>query len=276
MSIKVNSARKLLRDELRNNSKILDALLALQLRGNLEGFGYRLNADSAVSFKSKPTLGEFSADYRIKHSDKHSEDFTFADVGQFNTDILKLFPGLPGWEHFNSLPAFIKNNALLWMRFFEELDERYVYVLDRIPGTAVFEDYALFYLPDITPYSVNENSKGIFILVTAPFIEGGEIGKYFDFVQDLKSRNMFVGFELPGTVQDEYHMGNIDWLEGNVILAECNNDIYITDKQLLSLKMERNCSINQHHYCDRLKLPLNAIKNSITWIHQNPVRAFKQ
>jgi len=276
MNNKVNSARKLLRHELRHNPKILDALLGLQLSGNLEGFGYRLNVDSEVSFRSKPTLGEFSANYRIEHSDKHSEDFTFADIGQFNTDILKLFPGLPGWEHFNSLPAYTKNNALLWMRFFEELDERYIYVVDRIPGTAVFGDYALFYLPDITPYSVNENSKGIFILVTTFFIEGDEVGKYFDFVQDLKSRNIFVGFELPGTVQDEYQTGKFDWLEGNVILAECNDHIYVTDKQLLSLKMEKNCFINQHHHCDRLKLPLKAIKNSITWTYQNPVKALKQ
>jgi hypothetical protein len=254
-------AKRVLRQTLKGNKSILNELTLAQFRGQSEGAAISLDPQSKATFKTNQAVGSFYGKLTVNREEHHCETFEFDDLGQFNSEILKLYPGL-GFRH--ESPFFsddIKNQAVQWMCFFEEAGITYDIKQSTISELHFYGSYILFYLPDVRPYSINECSGGVYIAIMSADIPVDRYNAYFDVIDDLRSSNVFVGYALPHAAT-EFTMEGNSWLDGNMIIAEAGGRYFVTDKQFLSLNLYFPESDMGALNTSRLKLPVASINSA--------------
>lgn len=254
-------AKRLLRQTLRKNKSILNELAMAQFRGYPEGTSIFLDPQSKATFKTNQDVGSFYGKLTINREEHHCETFEFEDLGQFNSEILKLYPGLNFSHESSILSDEIKNQAKQWMCFFEEAGITYDIKQSTLSELHFYGSYILFYLPDVRSFSINERAGGVYIAIMSADIPVDRYNAYLDLIDDLRSINVFIGHALPD-VSTEFAIDGYSWLDGNMIIAEAGGEYFVTDQQFLSLSLDFTESDIGAFKTDRLKLPVVSVNRA--------------
>lgn len=256
-----NVAKQVLRQTLKKNKSILNELALAQFRGQSEGATISLDPRSKATFKTNQAVGSFYGKLIVDREECHREIFEFEDLGQFNSEILKLYPGLSCVNEFPLLSANINNQVIQWMRFFEEAGITYDIKQSTISELHFYGSYVLFYLPDVRSYSINECAGGVYIAIMSADIPIAGYSAYLDLIDVLRAKNIFIGFAIPNVVS-EFSIGCQNWLEGNFVVAETDCEFFVTDKYFLSFNFGSQAEGTHVCHNSRLRLPVSAMNSS--------------
>jgi hypothetical protein len=160
----------------------------------------------------------------------------------------------------------VRDSILGYGRYFSLLGLDFEYLPQHSDIIEWLGEAPTFFLPNVKSYSLHDdNKKGVYIHVHDLYSSCGV--KQLDQREIGHAHNLYFAIKLPQcNYQFDTEVASDELLSSRYLLVQCHDDFYVTDPQILSMKLEKQTAKGIEK--DRLAIPVDELIETHDWLEE--------